>query len=93
MLDQIYLAEQVWNTMQEPRCPIYMPTGYMLLLSALDNGWQIVQHELAPSWDQNEFIYLITLRHQSGNYTQMIVPRNSAAIENLIQEYALPVAC
>jgi hypothetical protein len=60
-LEQTDKAE-LWNTMQEPRCPVTMPTGYMLLLSAIDKGWQIEDIELNPSWDQYGFVYLVSLR-------------------------------
>jgi hypothetical protein len=78
MLEQTYKAEQVWNTLQEPRCPTYMSTGTMLLLSALDKGWQVDKIELEPSWDQNGFVYVVTLRRPSLNYShQIILPKNS----------------
>jgi hypothetical protein len=38
--------ENVWDTFQEPRCPAYLPNSYMLLLSALDQGWKVIKVEL-----------------------------------------------
>ncbi len=82
--------ENVWNTFQEPRCPAYLPNSYMLLLSALDQGWKVIKVELAPSWDQYGFIYLITLKRQSLQHAQqLILPKNST-VENLIYSYSLP---
>jgi hypothetical protein len=88
MLEQTYKAEQVWNTVQEPRCPVYMPTGYMLLLSALDNGWQIADVELTPSWDQNGFVYLVTLRRSSHKFSQQIILPHNPVVECLLFESA-----
>jgi hypothetical protein len=84
MLEQTYKAEQIWNTVQEPRSPAYMPTGYMLLLSALDKGWQIENIELEPSWDQNGFVYLVTLRRHSHKYSQQIILAKNPIVEDLI---------
>ena len=84
MLEQTYKAEQVWNTVQEPRCPVYMPTGYMLLLSALDKGWQIESVELTPSWDQYGFVYLVTLRRPSHKYSQQIILPKNPVVEYLL---------
>ncbi|HEY5268735.1 MAG TPA: hypothetical protein VII97_00190 [Anaerolineales bacterium] len=84
MLEQTLKAEQVWNTVQEPRCPVYMPTGYMLLLSALDKGWQIESVELTPSWDQYGFVYLVTLRRPSHKYSQQIILPKNPVVEYLL---------
>jgi hypothetical protein len=82
--------DTVWNTFQEPRCPAYLPNSYMLLLSALDQGWKVSKVELAPSWDQYGSIYLITLKHQSHqHFQQLILPKNST-VESLLHNYGLP---
>ena len=70
-------CELVWNTTQQPRCHSYQPASYMLLLSALDKGWQITKTELIPSWDQTGFAYLVTLRDStSSNSQELVLPRN-----------------
>ena len=79
--------ENVWNTFQEPRCPAFLPNSYMLLLSALDQGWKVIKVELAPSWDQYGFIYLVTLKRQSHQHTQQLILPHNALVENLLQEY------
>ena len=77
--------ENVWNTFQEPRCPAYLPNSYMLLLSALDQGWKVVKVELAPSLDQYGFIYLVTLKRQFHSHTQQLILPNNSLVENLLQ--------
>jgi hypothetical protein len=79
--------ENVWNTFQEPRCPAYLPNSYMLLLSALDEGWKVIKVELAPSWDQYGFIYLVTLKRQSHPHARQLILPHNALVENLLQEY------
>ena len=88
----IMKMENVWNTFQEPRCPAYLPNSYMLLLSALDQGWRVVRVELTPSWDQYGFIYLVTLKRPLHQYTQQLILPQNEITTNLLQEYANPVA-
>jgi hypothetical protein len=84
MLEQAITHEQIWATLQEPRCPVYMPTGYMLVLSALDKGWQIEDIKLAPSWDQNGFVYLVTLYRHSHKFNQQIILPKNPIVEYLL---------
>ena len=79
--------ENVWDTFQEPRCPAYLPNSYMLLLSALDQGWKVIKIELAPSWDQYGFIYLVSLKRTSHPHTRQLILPNNALVESLLQEY------
>ncbi len=80
--------ENVWDTFQEPRCPAYLPNSYMLLLSALDQGWKIVKVELTPSWDQYGFIYLVTLKRQSHPHARQLILPHNKLVENLLQDYS-----
>ena len=80
--------ENVWDTFQEPRCPAYLPNSYMLLLSALDQGWKVSKVELAPSWDQYGFIYLVTLKRQSHAHDQQLILPYNKLVENLLKEYS-----
>jgi hypothetical protein len=61
----------------------------MLLLSALDNGWRIAEIVLKPSWDQNGFIYLLTLRHTDHRHTQQLVLPKNVQVETLLAEHAI----
>lgn len=84
--------ENVWNTIQEPRCAAYLPNSYMLLLSALDRGWKVLKVELAPTWDQYGFIYLVTLKRPSHQHMQQLILPNNSLVANLLQEYDTMVA-
>jgi hypothetical protein len=84
--------ETVWNTFQEPRCSAYLPNSYMLLLSAVDQGWKIVKAELAPSWDQHGFIYLVTLTCQTHDHSQQLILPQNSLVANLLQEYGTTIA-
>ena len=78
--------ENVWNTFQESRCSAHLPNSYMLLLSALDQGWKVMKVELAPSWDQNGFIYLVTLQRPTHTRAQQVILPHNALVETLLQE-------
>jgi hypothetical protein len=80
--------DQIWSTFQEPRCPSYSSTGYMLLLSAIDNGWQVQDIELTPSWDQHGFIYLVTLTKPFSHIHQQLILPKTADVECLLMEQA-----
>jgi hypothetical protein len=72
------------NAKKEPGYPAYMPSGITQLLSAIYKDWQIRNIELAPSWDQYGFIYLVTLRLPSNNFSQQIVLPKNPMIEDLL---------
>ena len=80
--------ENVWDTFQEPRCPAYLPNSYMLMLSAMDQGWKVTKVELTPSWDQYGFIYLVTLKRKSHPHAQQLILPHNAVVENLLQEFS-----
>jgi hypothetical protein len=86
MTANMTIMENVWNTFQEPRCPAYLPNSYMLLLSALDKGWKVIKVELAPSWDQNGFIYIVTLKRPSDQYAQQIILPANSITSHLLRE-------
>ena len=84
--------ENVWNTFQEPRCSTYLPNSYMLLLSAFDQGWKVIKVELAPSWDQYGFIYLVTLKRHPHQQTQQLIMPHNPIVAKLLQEYGISAA-
>lgn len=87
MLNQAIQTSQMWMTIQEPRISSYVPNSYLLLLSALDNGWFIRKVELLPSWDQHGLIYLVTLNLYTADHSQqLILPRNPL-VDQLLAEY------
>lgn len=72
------------STKQEAGYPSYLPSGTMLLLSAIHKGWKIRKIELSPSWDQYGFIYLVTLSLPSSKYRQQIILPKNPMIEDLL---------
>ncbi len=86
MISDAIATSQVWNTFQEPRCPTFLPTGSLLLLSALDNGWQLSKIEVKPSWDQYSFIYLLTLKHPANRQRQELILPKNPTVDRLLKE-------
>jgi len=86
MLNSSSRLTQMWTAVQEPFTPAYVPNSYLLLLSALKDGWLVNHVELVPSWDQHGFIYLVTLRHHQPDFAQRLVLPQNALIEELLTE-------
>jgi hypothetical protein len=67
-----------------PRRQATRPASYMLLLSALAQGWRIVDVELTPAKNGTGLLYLITLQHPAATlYRELILPC-TALTENVL---------
>jgi hypothetical protein len=86
----IIKTENSWTSLQEARGSAQLSNSYSLLLSALDQGWRIVKVELAPSWDQYGFIYLVTLKHHSRKHSQQLILPKNYTVKNLIHSFIFP---
>jgi hypothetical protein len=52
------------------------PASYLLLLSATDQGWRIVDVEMALAKDRSGLIYIITMQHPAASvHRELILPR------------------
>jgi hypothetical protein len=77
--------ENVWKTTQEPGYATNIPIS-LILLMALEDGWEAVKVEPVPSRGQIGSIYSITLKsHSSGQSQNLIMPK-SALVEKLLDE-------
>ena len=88
MLEQTTLNEKSMNKMHSAGSPVYMPSGTLLLLSAIYKGWQISEIGLEPSWDQHGFVYLVTLRLPFQNSCQQIILPKNPMVEDLLTHTA-----
>ena len=74
-----------WKVSQEAHCDTYIPSPLLLVL-ILENGWKVVNIDLAPSQDQLGFVYLVTLKSDSRQqYQQLMLPRTTL-IEKILEE-------
>lgn len=76
-----------WNYINEDYGNTSQASGsFLLLLVALEKGWQVKKVEMVPSWDQHGFIYIITLHHSTTNHSQQFILPKNDQVENLLQE-------
>jgi hypothetical protein len=91
MLNTTIQPAQMWTTIQEPIIASSVPNSYLLVLSAMDNGWHIGKVELVPSWDQHGLVYLVTLHlYTSEHSQQLIVPKNPF-MDSLLDNYNVDI--
>ncbi len=87
-------SEIVWNRLQEPARPSRQPGDYLLLLSALDDGWHILEARRVISWGQPgqaDFLILKLMQPARLQESELAV-RNSPQIVDLLETQQVPVA-
>ncbi len=90
MFIQDILPAQMWlTTTQQPRVSSYVPNSYLLLLSALDNGWRIQNVQLRPSWDQHGMVYLVSIYLYAPERTQEIILPRVPLVDKFLEEHVL----
>lgn len=81
-------SDHVWNKLQEPARPAGKPADYLLLLSALDEGWKIL--ETARLVPFNDFLrggsYMLTIFHPIRLVVRQIVVARSAEVDMLLKD-------
>jgi hypothetical protein len=85
--------DHIWNRLQEPRQPVKAPAPYLLLLSALDTGWQILEPvRLEPSLEQNgQFVYHILLHRSPSPEIRILILPASHPVTQLLENESLQV--
>lgn len=79
--------EHVWNKLQEPARRGQKPADHLLLLSALDEGWKIVETvRFEPFTLTRVGAYLLTLFHPQRLLSNQMIVGRSEEIDNLLQE-------
>lgn len=83
-----YDTDHVWNKLQEPARPAGRPADYLLLLSALDEGWKIL--ETARMVPFNDFLrggsYMLTLFHPTRLLVRQIVVARTPELDTLLKD-------
>jgi hypothetical protein len=90
---QILRNEMLWNRLQEPSYPTLLPQDYLLLLAALDTGWEIRSPvRLVQLGDQvGDPAYLFNLRHKKVSHIVQLAIPVGPVIENFLCEEGLVV--
>ena len=86
LANTIVKTENVWKKLQESGHATYIPSA-LLLLMAMDNGWEVVKAELVPSWDQLGFFYLVSLERCSDGQAQELIIPKSALVEKILEQH------
>lgn len=87
-------SEIVWNRLQEPARPSRHPGDYLLLLSALDDGWHILEARRVISWGRpgKEDFLVIKLMQPTHLQESELAVRNSPQIMAVLEAQQVPVA-
>jgi hypothetical protein len=84
-----YENDQVWNRLQEPARPGKFPPALLLLLAALDTGWQVLEPvRQGPGWQvEGEPVYhFLLLRAPSTGIRLLTVPAGPEVARFLNEE-------
>lgn len=88
LMQTTFDSDHVWNKLQEPACPAGKPADYLLLLSALDEGWKIL--ETARLVPFNDFLrggsYMLTIFHPIRLVVRQIVVARTAEVDVLLKD-------
>jgi len=80
------ILEPLWSRLQESARPSTKPADFLLLLSALDAGWQILE---AARWlpfnKDDSGLYLVTIFHPRALLTRTVSIRHSPEVDALLK--------
>ena len=84
---------QMWENLQEPCRPSGFPSAYMLLLAALDTGWNISGPVLMQSVLQNsdQWCYSFVLTNGNTSTSRQLIIPHSRHVEIFIRTQGLVV--
>jgi hypothetical protein len=89
-----YETESPWSGLQQPVHATRIPADTLRVLSALDEGWQIVEvaHLLASGKNNEGDSYLLALMHPKRMQIQKLRVRANAQIKQLLETERVPMA-
>jgi len=80
------ILEPLWSRLQEPARPSTKPADFLLLLSALDEGWQILEAVRWLPFNGNDSgLYLVTIFHPRALVTRAISIRHAPEVDALLK--------
>ncbi len=78
--------EQAWKTAEPAEYTVYIP-GVLLLLMALDSGWEISKANPIANWEPYGSVFLVTLRNQSNGTVRHLVVPQSPLIKKILEQH------
>lgn len=87
------LDPDVWSLLQEPARPATHSASYMLLLSALDSGWEISEpvHLISGKPPDYQWVYHFFLQLPSADLTCQIIVEESPEVNYFVYEEKLRI--
>ncbi|MBN1665870.1 MAG: hypothetical protein JW862_02235 [Anaerolineales bacterium] len=84
-------SEHLWNRLQEPPRPANLPTDFLLLMAALDTGWQIEGSVcLLPAFGgAQRDLYLFNLRQPTTGVQRQLSLKKHPRVEAFICQEGL----
>ncbi len=76
-----------WGMYKQAGHATYIPSA-LLLLMAIDNGWDIVKAQPVARWENYGPVYLVTVKCVSGGDEQKLVIPKNALIEKILEQHA-----
>ncbi len=80
-----------WDKLQEPARPAQKPADYLLLLSALDDGWQVVETIRLLEPDHQPGDYLLTLFHPTRLLIHQMTISPIPEVEWMLKDEAMTI--
>ena len=78
-LPQLSLSDQRWNILQEGAIPNTPSSPYLLLLSALDVGWNVrppIRQQLNPIHPQQSYYHITLVRERGRQKRELALPHS-----------------
>ena len=87
------IQQDAWSILQEPAITVNQTSSYMLLLSALDSGWEIAEpvHLLFGNLPDYQWVFYFNLRHPSSELTCQLIVEESPELLRYIYEERLGI--
>ena len=87
------LPQDAWNNLTQASRPTKTPLPYLLLLSAIDAGWMIVEPVYYALNCRSEYpkVITFTLKHPNNPCFQVLFIPFSNSIKSFIQDQAISV--
>ncbi len=78
--------DQTWKTVELAEYATYIPAPLVLLM-ALDNGWEISKAKSIANWEPYGSVFLVTMRcHATGAAQHLAIPKN-ALVEKILEQH------
>jgi hypothetical protein len=87
MLAENFNHNNPWGMSSKAGHATYIPSA-LLLLMAIDNGWDIVKAQPVERWENYGPVYLITVRCNSGGEEHNLVIPRSSLVDKILEQHA-----